>query len=128
MNSVTKYIKNQRFRDHLEDDRKEIKRLKAERKKNKPKQQKLKGFKKVQWATVLTYGDFLHSDYWNQVRVAVLKRDNYKCIICKTTENLQVHHNTYRHHFKEHLHLEDLDTLCRGCHKIYHEEINDKVK
>lgn len=126
MNSVIKYIKNQRFRDNLENERKEVKRLKALRKKNKPRRQKLKNFKYE--IKKMPYSQFLNSNYWLNVRMEVLKRDDFKCIICKRNNNLQVHHNTYRHHYKEHLHLEDLDTLCDICHKIYHEEINDKVK
>lgn len=63
---------------------------------------------------------FLNSPYWDMVRKRVLKRDSYKCIICKSEEKLQIHHNTYKHHFQEHKHLKDLMTLCAKCHKEHH--------
>lgn len=66
------------------------------------------------------YAAFLNSKYWNTVRSMVLKRDKFKCVICSDTKNLQVHHNTYKNHFNEHKHLEDLMSLCRVCHKEHH--------
>ncbi len=76
----------------------------------------------------LTYDKFLQTKYWQLVRKKVFRRDSYKCIICGSSNNLRCHHNTYKHHFAEHKHLYIMDTLCENCHKIYHEEINDKVK
>lgn len=67
-----------------------------------------------------SYFEFLNSDYWKIVRQMVLRRDKNACVICKSTIFLQVHHDTYKNHFKEHLHLEDLMTLCRKCHKEHH--------
>lgn len=67
-----------------------------------------------------SYIVFLASNYWKIVREMVLKRDGYKCMICSNTKYLQVHHDHYKNHFNEHNHLEDLMTLCRGCHKEHH--------
>jgi len=67
-----------------------------------------------------SYFDFLDSKYWKIVREMVLKRDNNQCRICSTKTGLQVHHDTYKNHFNEHLHLEDLLTLCGDCHKEHH--------
>jgi len=66
-----------------------------------------------------SYSSFLKSAYWSKVRLTVLKRDNYTCI-CGEKKYLQVHHKTYKNHFNEHKHLEDLITLCRNCHKKEH--------
>lgn len=68
----------------------------------------------------LSYPDFLRSKYWAHVRKLVLKRDNNKCVICKSDTFLQIHHDTYKHHFNELKHLGDLMTLCRKCHKEHH--------
>lgn len=68
----------------------------------------------------LSYGDFLKSKYWAFVREKVLKRDSYQCVICKDTKYLQVHHDTYKNHFKELNNLQDLMTLCRKCHQEHH--------
>lgn len=67
-----------------------------------------------------SYWYFLDSKYWKTVREMVLKRDRYQCRICSTKTGLQVHHDTYKNHFKEHLHLEDLLTICGDCHKEHH--------
>mgnify|MGYP001412430167 CR=1 FL=1 len=66
------------------------------------------------------YSVFLKSPYWYNVRAKVLKRDGNKCVRCPNKKNLQVHHKTYIHHFNEHQHLEDLETLCDICHKAEH--------
>lgn len=49
-----------------------------------------------------------------------MSRDGYICTVCGSDYNLQVHHSTYKHHLIEHLHLEDLLTVCRKCHEEYH--------
>src|SRR5437868_6583204 len=68
----------------------------------------------------LPYSTFLLTKYWQKVRQKVLKRDGNKCIICKSRTDLQVHHDTYKHHGNELEHLEDLMTLCRKCHQEHH--------
>lgn len=70
----------------------------------------------------LNYSEFLQSDYWLQVREWIIERDNHTCQHCGTSYYLQVHHLTYEHHGKEHLHPEDLITLCRSCHEQVHSE------
>ncbi len=68
----------------------------------------------------MTYKEFLQSKYWQLVRKKVLARDDYKCVICRDDVNLHVHHDTYKHHFKELENLGDLMTLCAVCHKEHH--------
>lgn len=68
----------------------------------------------------LSYSGFLKSKYWQLVRQKVLKRDNHQCVICKNTKFLQIHHDTYKNHFKELHNLQDLLTLCSKCHKEHH--------
>lgn len=68
------------------------------------------------------YSLFLESQYWQDVRFEIIKRDAYRCTQCRSYWDLQVHHYTYEHHYEEHLHHEDLITLCRTCHKKLHKE------
>ncbi len=68
----------------------------------------------------LSYKGFLKSKYWNKVRGLILKRDCYKCVICQSKIRLEVHHDTYIHHFDELKHLYDLITLCNKCHTAHH--------
>lgn len=37
-----------------------------------------------------------------------------------TVEFLNIHHSTYENHGDEAVHLDDLITVCRSCHKIIH--------
>lgn len=67
-----------------------------------------------------TYNEFLKSLYWEKIRIIILKKYNFCCCSCKSTKYLNVHHKTYDNHFNEHNHLEDLEVLCRDCHKKKH--------
>jgi 5-methylcytosine-specific restriction endonuclease McrA len=64
----------------------------------------------------LRYADFLKTNYWRAVKQVVNQRDCYECTSCGAYSDLEVHHKSYRHHGSEHLHLDDLVTLCRYCH------------
>ena len=76
--------------------------------------------KKTKKPKYIPYKKFLVSKYWLSVKRVVLKRDNNKCAKCGTTIKLRVHHLTYKNHFNEHNHLEDLITLCDSCHRNIH--------
>lgn len=66
------------------------------------------------------YKVFLLSEYWQHVRMKVLRRDKFTCIRCGSKNNLEVHHETYTIHFKEHKNLNKLHTLCSNCHREFH--------
>lgn len=72
--------------------------------------------KKKLWKT--RYKHYLHSKEWAAKRFLVLYRDGFRCSICGSTEELNVHHKTYQNVFHEP--LSDLITLCRKCHKKQH--------
>lgn len=64
------------------------------------------------------YQEYLNSDHWKQIRLKALKRAGYKCQLCASNKELNVHHNTYKN--KGHENLNDLVVLCRDCHKKFH--------
>lgn len=66
------------------------------------------------------YSDYLKTDYWKAVSLAVKKRAGYRCELCNSQHDLQAHHRCYDHRGKELEHLEDLTCLCRRCHAIFH--------
>ena len=74
------------------------------------------------------YFDFIKSKYWGEVRKKVLIRDKRKCTKCGAKRFLHIHHKSYRNHYNEHEHLEDLITLCRECHGEVHKLIDKKAK
>ena len=67
----------------------------------------------------LKYYDYLHSEEWQAKRLQALVRDNFRCQLCGSGTNVQVHHINY-----ENLHtdaeLDDLVTLCKACHEKVH--------
>lgn len=65
--------------------------------------------------------EFLSSVYWKIVKDYILWKNHYRCILCKSKEQLNVHHRDYENHGLEHLYLDDLIVLCQKCHNNYHE-------
>lgn len=58
--------------------------------------------------------------YVNMMR-HVMKRDNYKCVICESKSNLNVHHlNSYADFPNERYDDSNCVTLCEDCHKKFH--------
>ena len=66
----------------------------------------------------IDYKKYLKSDYWKGIKKQIHERDEYKCRLCNSEENICVHHRTYKNLGNEK--LEDLITLCEKCHKNYH--------
>lgn len=66
-----------------------------------------------QWAK------YLESDHWKRRRARAVLLAEWACQLCKSTKDLQVHHNTYERLGGE---LDsDLIVLCGYHHKWYHE-------
>lgn len=77
-----------------------------------------------------SYLSLLQNPKWLCKRKEILDRDNYHCIACKATANLQVHHRQYHFNRSKGHYLKPwqykgkyLTTLCQLCHdkghKIY---------
>jgi hypothetical protein len=74
-----------------------------------------------------TYGALLFDKRWIARRSEILQRDNHQCVICFSSEMLQVHHRQYHFvkalsQFKAPWEYEDylLITLCEKCHSRGH--------
>lgn len=119
MNSVTKFIRQQKVLSYRVKKRSGLKVIhkKVQRSFLDKLSDSIKG---------CNYQTFLKSEYWSEVRKLIFKRDGNKCTICKSDNNLHVHHDSYAHHFKEHLYLNDLMLICGSCHKDYHYNIEIK--
>ena len=71
----------------------------------------------------LDYQTFLRTPYWRIVsRHARLQAA--ACDRCGAQSSLQTHHRTYEHHGHEHEHLDDLEVLCRECHRLEHHRVS----
>jgi len=68
----------------------------------------------------MPYKDFLQTPYWKAIAENQKRCADRKCVLCGSEKYLNVHHTTYKNHGNEILHLEDLITVCRDCHKRIH--------
>lgn len=82
-----------------------------------------------------TYAETLFDPRWKTRRKQILERDQYKCVLCGSTESLHVHHRQY--HFIERLQKfkdpweydgANLITLCEKCHTKGHTLYNIPTK
>lgn len=68
------------------------------------------------------YLDYMQSPEWDAKRKQRLKIDNYTCQQCHRRDvPLDVHHLTYDRF--RHEEMDDLQSLCRLCHKTEHGEL-----
>lgn len=64
------------------------------------------------------YSETLKNGNWQKRRVEILQRDNFKCVLCKSEDRLEIHHINYIDGIKAWEYPNDmLITLCRGCHE-----------
>jgi hypothetical protein len=75
--------------------------------------------RKVAELRAMPYQEYLMTEHWQTVRAATLKRDDNRCRLCRSTERLQVHHNTYERRGCED--PDDTITLCGDCHQMFHD-------
>ncbi len=76
----------------------------------------------------MLYADFLKTDYWKEVAKQVRKRDGHKCRVCNSPRSLDVHHRDYRFRGFDHLHMDELTTLCHVCHHRHHFPQDEKPR
>jgi len=68
----------------------------------------------------IAYQYFLQSPGWLGLRLKCFERDGHRCQGCGTNERLQAHHRFYRQRWED-TELDDLVTLCKGCHEALHQ-------
>ena len=61
----------------------------------------------------------LDSDQYRLLRKQVLVRDGWRCQMCGSLKNLQVHHETFRSKLGNDT-VQNLITLCADCHQTKH--------
>jgi len=73
---------------------------------------------KIEDLKTMPYKEYLQSNHWKAMRKRQLKLANYKCGLCNSKDNLNVHHKTYENRGDEK--DEDLIVLCQECHAKFH--------
>ena len=73
-----------------------------------------------------SYKDYLNSCLWAEIRDAILDRDNHLCRLCQAAARI-VHHIDYSEATLRGDSLDELVSLCHGCHeKVEFTEDGDK--
>jgi hypothetical protein len=67
----------------------------------------------------MPYRDYLHTNHWQQIRLAALARAGYRCQLCNSSNRLEVHHRTYARRGAEQ--DSDVIVLCERCHTRFHQ-------
>jgi hypothetical protein len=63
----------------------------------------------------------LDSASFKSLRQQVLRRDSWRCQLCGTMSNLEVHHKQFRSHSRDDS-KENLIAVCAACHDALHRE------
>lgn len=77
--------------------------------------------RKLRFAGHDSYEDYLKSDHWRDIRRRALKAADYRCQLCPSDKNLNVHHRNYYRLGSEW--DEDVVVLCKICHSLLHERL-----
>lgn len=69
-----------------------------------------------------SYYKYLNSPEWTQLKIDLFEFRGKNCERCGSDFCIEVHHKTYKNLYHEE--PEDLEILCRRCHKTHHRRIN----
>lgn len=65
----------------------------------------------------MTYEEYIASSVWKAKRELALERDGFRCRLCNSGDDLEVHHRSYGDELGSET-IDDLTTLCVECHDI----------
>lgn len=75
-----------------------------------------------------SYKELLFDKRWLEKRAVILKRDNFRCVNCKSDKHLVVHHKQYHIYKRTKIKFKPWDyndkyliTLCESCHNKGHQ-------
>lgn len=76
----------------------------------------------------LNYNIFLQTPYWKLISSLIRRRFEFKCVMCDSNKDLQIHHKNYEYHGFEHTKhgLNSLTCVCKDCHSKHHGHYEQK--
>ncbi len=75
----------------------------------------------------MDYRSFLETEYWQTLRTLILSRRGRICERCGSHNGpIDLHHKTYEHRGLEIYYQNDIEVLCRDCHKKHHGIVSAK--
>jgi hypothetical protein len=63
------------------------------------------------------YKEYLRSQHWSERRLDFLRFWGYRCCLCNSRRDVEVHHRTYERIGREE--LTDCVVLCERCHELH---------
>ena len=74
----------------------------------------------------VTYEEYLLGENWKIIREEILKRDNFRCLICKAFA-VNVHHLKYTRKVLEGGNCAMLISVCNSCHYKCHHDYSGRM-
>ena len=74
---------------------------------------------------MMTHAQYCRSEHWKEVCKAVRIRDKGRCILCNRTA-IQFHHRSYVWKGVYHKEIQDVVSLCKRCHNLFHDNVKIK--
>lgn len=68
----------------------------------------------------MPYDEYLKTEHWITIRNRELEKSGHRCRLCNSPVEVVVHHRSYHSRGTKDEH-EDLVTLCRKCHRKFHD-------
>lgn len=72
------------------------------------------------YVSKMNYDDFLNTPYWKAIASYAKHEAHNRCSFCGESENLEVHHISYKNKGLELWSRNDLIVLCDNCHRSEH--------
>lgn len=71
----------------------------------------------------MPYPEYLKTQHWQTQRQLAKQRAGYRCQVCNSTRQLEVHHRSYAYArgVDPQKELENLTVLCHHCHNAFHD-------
>lgn len=118
------FFSDRNWKDYIEWKKKNKKEQTSKNEKPTKKKKAVKKKKKQVRFTSNTYKKELRDKRWHKVRDIVIERDNKRCVLCGSKNNLQVHHTVYDGRHAWEYPIDTMFTLCGDCHIKVHGDKN----
>ena len=69
---------------------------------------------------MMSYEDYIHSEYWRAKKIERLKIDNETCCICHKRLSYPIHHHISYERLGHENVVTDIISICNSCHTTFH--------
>ena len=97
------------------------KKVESEKTSESQRAQWLEAERRIEWLRTMPYREYLSTAHWQEIRAQRIRSAKYRCQLCNSGGQLDVHHRTYENRGCEQ--WADLIVLCRPCHAKHHDRL-----